>query len=1344
MQSVWFHFLLQICSDDFNVHVITGPNGSGKSIFIRQVMLLQVMAQVGCYVPAQTATFKPADFMFARIYLDDNMEYGASSFVLELCRSTSVEEGTALAIAIVEKLLQSSAFIYITTHFVLLTKLYDMYPNVKMSFKLHYKYSLLPGVTSVRQYGVYIVRNIWPDYVIKWVDEILEKISETPKEFRMTTLDPKCRLKYTIESEFRRLKQKQQLTVSEINKLLIQYQNDLSKLGYNINIQPFNDRNLQQTQSLELDEDFSTGMYVGENNAQQENQEMALQTNFTPEPSEQSQEANLSHTKWEEVFTPEPSLDGNPQDPQYGLMSRFIAEDPQNIYKLMPEISIYENQENLFPNISPEGTMADDSCLRTLMGSTSTPIVQRYDGARNFPASTRLEDTVDEIESIKEDLEICSQILNDEDDFCELEQSLKPNAYDNLNENTFQATERHQTPPESTFQMSATLTETHKQCNNIPDLDDYENFADHISTVNTGRHKELTEAPTDEYQKDGEAEEEIKAGHVLGESIKKSDKVQKSESAKTNPQTCSSQSTLPPLPVDYYQKDVDQQNEEIEEGHMFAESFKTSHTTQSSQRANMKESTDDIIPQPINSQFNLPTETRLQKTESRPTSNPVIVYENKESQNPKDIEPEETTKTMPITKSAKIEDSLTLSKKEQEDGLGMKNTHITEENIERKELQESKQRQHDHEREKSENINKHSTFAKPNTYKYYYSPVTVNIIEGPNVKTLSIDEDDSILEEVYGVQPAGRIDVLEHIVFTPKGTIISALNKTQELKMKQNIEEDHTNNKFNVNNQEGDVNATANKQEIDEVGCDEDGNEQKNNDIILSPKESRQEPNESYNDTKIDNPTAGAVVTDSETNEFKSSDSEKKDKMGMGKTLTKLIEHLDQSVVSFKSIAEETSEYESAHDESTFKFCIPIQTKPTEKTFSRFFSCDDTGIDKQMTCVGDFERHDTPMNNSYAKVDADIEKNDKLREENVKMDEEDACTVSDVQKQSTAGISYASKLRNLDSPTDEKSNETKKRSSPATSISSASKKRNLDQATTNTSSSTTPSKFSGEHRESEVAASESSFDIVTKRKKMAKRKFVSPRDAGDQSKTESSSDSKPIKPRQKALKKFKPPRKLTAKEIREEFERQDQKLIEFTHTSTNSSDVSKYLERRMNRPTVKGPEVIPAEATTYKKRRSLIRRNFSNENIDLSIFSDKNAECFEKFLGSNETNYSTFKFNFQESKKTESVFKFDPIETKSGEYTERSVTMAFMRRASDEATEITQNSRPMFTPFKASFNPHNQTLTPDGYFKRNKTEITNLLSKYRQQDSLQDSAAGGQNRNIFESSDSIHCDDLNL
>lgn len=73
-----------ICQD-FNVQVITGPNGSGKSIYIRQVMLLQIMAQVGCYIPADSAILRPMTRMFARIYLEDDMEYGASAFILEVC-----------------------------------------------------------------------------------------------------------------------------------------------------------------------------------------------------------------------------------------------------------------------------------------------------------------------------------------------------------------------------------------------------------------------------------------------------------------------------------------------------------------------------------------------------------------------------------------------------------------------------------------------------------------------------------------------------------------------------------------------------------------------------------------------------------------------------------------------------------------------------------------------------------------------------------------------------------------------------------------------------------------------------------------------------------------------------------------------------------------------------------------------------------------------------------------------------------------------------------------------------------------------------------------------------------
>lgn len=66
------------------MHIVTGPNGSGKSIFLRQIFLLQVIAQVGCFVPAETAMFRVCDRLLARVYLEDNMDCGVSAFGVEV------------------------------------------------------------------------------------------------------------------------------------------------------------------------------------------------------------------------------------------------------------------------------------------------------------------------------------------------------------------------------------------------------------------------------------------------------------------------------------------------------------------------------------------------------------------------------------------------------------------------------------------------------------------------------------------------------------------------------------------------------------------------------------------------------------------------------------------------------------------------------------------------------------------------------------------------------------------------------------------------------------------------------------------------------------------------------------------------------------------------------------------------------------------------------------------------------------------------------------------------------------------------------------------------------------
>ncbi|XP_025269482.1 mutS protein homolog 4-like [Camponotus floridanus] len=173
----------------YNFHLITGPNMSGKSTYLKQIVLLQIMAQIGSYVPATKATFRIADRILCRMSSRDDAELNASAFVLEmkeaqyilqsvtprslvvldeLCRHTTVEEGSSIAWSICEKLLLTTAFTFAATHFLHLTALRNMYHNVtthcfetktaesEESNELHliYTHKLNPGVGPTDHYGI--------------------------------------------------------------------------------------------------------------------------------------------------------------------------------------------------------------------------------------------------------------------------------------------------------------------------------------------------------------------------------------------------------------------------------------------------------------------------------------------------------------------------------------------------------------------------------------------------------------------------------------------------------------------------------------------------------------------------------------------------------------------------------------------------------------------------------------------------------------------------------------------------------------------------------------------------------------------------------------------------------------------------------------------------------------------------------------------------------------------------------------------------------------------------------------------------------------------------------------
>jgi DNA mismatch repair protein MutS len=70
--------------------VITGPNMGGKSTYMRQTALIAILAHIGCYVPARSATIGPMDRVFTRIGASDDLAGGRSTFMLEMTETANI------------------------------------------------------------------------------------------------------------------------------------------------------------------------------------------------------------------------------------------------------------------------------------------------------------------------------------------------------------------------------------------------------------------------------------------------------------------------------------------------------------------------------------------------------------------------------------------------------------------------------------------------------------------------------------------------------------------------------------------------------------------------------------------------------------------------------------------------------------------------------------------------------------------------------------------------------------------------------------------------------------------------------------------------------------------------------------------------------------------------------------------------------------------------------------------------------------------------------------------------------------------------------------------------------
>lgn len=193
--------------------IITGCNMSGKSTYIRSVALMTVMAQIGCFVPAQYAAFPIMRQLFARISMDDNIEANVSTFAAEmreaafilknidrqsmaiideLGRGTSSRDGLAIAIAIAEALIESRALVWFATHFRDLANILSerngvvslhLAVNMSDNERMEMLYKIENGTTQEEHYGLKLARVVpLPEGVVDYAEHVAATLEQQMKK----------------------------------------------------------------------------------------------------------------------------------------------------------------------------------------------------------------------------------------------------------------------------------------------------------------------------------------------------------------------------------------------------------------------------------------------------------------------------------------------------------------------------------------------------------------------------------------------------------------------------------------------------------------------------------------------------------------------------------------------------------------------------------------------------------------------------------------------------------------------------------------------------------------------------------------------------------------------------------------------------------------------------------------------------------------------------------------------------------------------------------------------------------------------------------------------------------
>lgn len=195
-----------VMDEDTSIYLITGPNMSGKSTYMRQLALIAIMAQIGSFVPADSAKLPVFDQVFTRIGATDDLYSGKSTFMVEMSeanealqhassrslvlfdeigRGTATYDGMALAGAIIKYLHDKvGAKTLFATHYHELTELDETLPHLKNihvgateeNGQLIFLHKILPGPAD-QSYGIHVAKLAGlPRAVLREASSMLKRL----------------------------------------------------------------------------------------------------------------------------------------------------------------------------------------------------------------------------------------------------------------------------------------------------------------------------------------------------------------------------------------------------------------------------------------------------------------------------------------------------------------------------------------------------------------------------------------------------------------------------------------------------------------------------------------------------------------------------------------------------------------------------------------------------------------------------------------------------------------------------------------------------------------------------------------------------------------------------------------------------------------------------------------------------------------------------------------------------------------------------------------------------------------------------------------------------------------